>query len=113
MVRLHTETQHTRLPGSALKVCVVLPPLTWWCRRLLSVENEFSDRLWLSFSLALAQAEQHHILFGLSLQVFVGGGNGIETKSGGELCAKSDLKPAYQNIPSVHGGKCSSSHLVS
>ena len=111
MVRLLTETQHPTLPGSALKVCVAPPPLIWWRCRLLYVESKFSDRLWLSFSLALAQAEQHHILFGLSLQVFVGGGNGIET--GGELCAKSDLKPAYQNIPSVHGGKCSSSHLVS
>ena len=48
MVRLHTENQLHSLPGSALKVCV-LGGGGW------VVEIEFSDRLWLSFSLALAK----------------------------------------------------------
>ena len=47
MVRLHTKNQLHSLPGSALKVCVV----GGWCR----VESKFSDRIWLSFSLALAK----------------------------------------------------------
>ena len=50
MVRLHTENQLHSLPGSALKVCVVVVGGWWWW-----VESEFSDRLWLSFSLALAK----------------------------------------------------------
>ena len=45
MVRMHTENQLLILPGSAFKVCVVV----------VVVENEFSDLLWLSFSLALAK----------------------------------------------------------
>ena len=47
MVRLHTENQLHSLPGSALTVCVVVV--------VVVVESEFSDRLWLSFSLALAK----------------------------------------------------------
>ena len=43
MVKILTENQLHILPGSALKVCVVV------------VESEFSDRLWLSFSLALVK----------------------------------------------------------
>jgi hypothetical protein len=43
----HTKNQLDSLPGSALKVCV---GGGWWW-----VESEFSDRLWLSFSLALAK----------------------------------------------------------
>jgi hypothetical protein len=46
MVRLHTENQLPRMPGSALHFCVVV---------VVVVESEFSDRLWLSFSLALAK----------------------------------------------------------
>ena len=53
MVRLHTENQLQALPGSALKVCVVGG---WWW-----VESEFSDRLWLSFSLALAKPNNYQI----------------------------------------------------
>ena len=49
MVKLYTETQRHSLPGSALKVCVGGGGGWWWW-----VESEFSDRLWLSFSLALA-----------------------------------------------------------
>jgi hypothetical protein len=44
MISIHTQDQLHILPGSALKVCVVVV-----------VESEFSDRLWLSFSLALAK----------------------------------------------------------
>ena len=47
MVRLHNENQLHSLPGSALKVCVVVGG---WV-----VESEFSDCLWLSFSLAMAK----------------------------------------------------------
>ena len=47
MVRMHTENQLHSLPESALKVCVG----GGW----VGVESEFSDRLWLSFSLALAK----------------------------------------------------------
>ena len=47
MLRLHTENQLSSLPGSASKVCVVGGG--GW------VESEFSDPLWLSFSLALAK----------------------------------------------------------
>ena len=36
-IRLHTENQLYTLPGSALKVCVVV----------VGVESEFSDQLWL------------------------------------------------------------------
>ena len=43
---MHTENQLHTLPGCASKVCV---GGGWW------VESEFSDRLWLSFSLALAK----------------------------------------------------------
>ena len=43
----HTKNQLDSLPGSALKVCV--GGGRWWG------ESEFSDRLWLSFSLALAK----------------------------------------------------------
>ena len=50
MVRLHTENQLSSFPGSALQICVVGGG--WW----FVVESEFSDRLWLSFS--LGQAEQ-------------------------------------------------------
>ena len=50
MVRLNTENQLHSLPGSALKVCLVVVGGGWWV-----VESEFSDRLWLSFSLALAK----------------------------------------------------------
>ena len=57
MVRLHTENQLSSFPGSALKVCVVGGG-GWWV-----VESEFSDRLWLSFSLALAKPNNTiHIL---------------------------------------------------
>ena len=49
MLRLHTENQLSSLPGSASKVCVVVLVGGGW------VESEFSDRLWLSFSLALAK----------------------------------------------------------
>ena len=48
MLRLHTENQLHSLPGSASKVCVV-DCGGWW------VESEFSDRIWLSFSLVLAK----------------------------------------------------------
>ena len=44
-VRLHTETWRCTLPGSALKV----PVVGGW------LESEYSDHLWLSFSLALAK----------------------------------------------------------
>ena len=43
-VRLHTGYQLSNLPGSALKVCVMVGVL----------EGEISDRLWLSFSITLA-----------------------------------------------------------
>ena len=49
MIRLHTENQLPSLPGSASKVCVVVVGGGGW------VESEFSDPLWLSFSLALAK----------------------------------------------------------
>ena len=55
MVRLHTENQLHSLPGSALKVCVVVVGGGWWW----VVESEFSDRLWLSFSLALAKLNNY------------------------------------------------------
>ena len=45
MVRLHTENELDSLPRSASKVCLVGGGL----------ESKFSDRLWLSFSLALAK----------------------------------------------------------
>jgi hypothetical protein len=48
MVRLHTKNQLQSLPGSAVKVCEVVVG-GWW------VESKFSDRLRLSFSLALAK----------------------------------------------------------
>ena len=48
MVKLYTESQLHSLPGSALKVFVVGGG--GWV-----VESEFSDRLWLSISLALAK----------------------------------------------------------
>ena len=47
MVRLDNENQLSSLPGSALKVCV--GGGDGW------VESKFSDRLWLSFSQALAK----------------------------------------------------------
>ena len=47
MVKLNTENQLYRLPGRASKVCVVGGG--GW------VESKFSDRLWLSLSLALAK----------------------------------------------------------
>ena len=51
MVRLHTENKLPRLPGSSSKVCVVVMMVVvgGW------VESEFSDHLWLSFSLAWAK----------------------------------------------------------
>ena len=49
MLRLHTENQLSSLSGSASKVCVVVGGGGGW------VESEFSDRLWLSFSLSLAK----------------------------------------------------------
>jgi hypothetical protein len=52
MLRPHTENQLSSLHGSALKVCVVGGGGGWW---VVVVESEFSDRLWLSFSLALAK----------------------------------------------------------
>ena len=48
-VRLHTRNWRCNLPGSALKVPVVVVVLGGW------LESEHSDRLWLSFSLALAK----------------------------------------------------------
>ena len=54
MVWLHTENQLPRLPGSASTVCVVVGG---W------VESEFSDQLWLSFSLALVKPNKISILF--------------------------------------------------
>jgi hypothetical protein len=51
------------VPGGALKVCVVPPALIWWRRHLLSVESEFSDGLWLSFSLALAKLNNKILAF--------------------------------------------------
>ena len=45
MVRLCTEFQLSSLPGIALKVCVVV----------VVVDSKSSDRLWQSFSLALAK----------------------------------------------------------
>jgi hypothetical protein len=51
MVKLYTENQLNSLPESVLKVCVVGGG--WWW--VVVVESEFSDRLWLSFSLALAK----------------------------------------------------------
>ena len=34
-IRLHPENKLPRWPGSDLKVCLALPPLIWWRRRLL------------------------------------------------------------------------------
>ena len=48
IVRLHTENGICNLPGSALKV----PVVGGW---VVVVESEYSDRLWLVFSLALAK----------------------------------------------------------
>ena len=48
MVRLHTKNQLDTLPGNAWKGCV---GGGGW----VVVESKFSDRLWLSFSLALAK----------------------------------------------------------
>ena len=56
MVRLHTENQLPRLPGSASKVCV------GGCWVVVVVEREFSDQLWLSFSLALAKPSNNLII---------------------------------------------------
>jgi hypothetical protein len=50
-IRLHTENQLYTLPGSALKVCVVVG----------GVESEFSDRLWLELS--LGQADPDYSVF--------------------------------------------------
>ena len=52
---LHNENQLQTLPGSALKVCVVGGVGGWWW---WLVESEFSYRLWLSFSLALAKLQK-------------------------------------------------------
>ena len=52
MVRLYTENQLSSLPGSASKVCVVVGGGGWW---VVVVESKSSDRLWQSFSLALAK----------------------------------------------------------
>ena len=49
MVRLHTKNQLSILPGSAYKVCVVGGG---W---VVVVESKLIDRLWLSFSIALAK----------------------------------------------------------
>ena len=48
MLRLHTENQLHSLPGSDSQVCVVGCGGGW-------VESEFSDRIWLSFSVVLAK----------------------------------------------------------
>ena len=56
MVRLHAENQLHRLPGSASKVCVMVGGGGW-------VETEFSDRLWLSSSLALAKPNKSSIVY--------------------------------------------------
>ena len=74
MVRLYTGNQLSSLPGSALKVCVVVGGW-WWSSysiglpsytnlsknsklqliaMVVVVESKSSDRLWLSFSLASA-----------------------------------------------------------
>ena len=55
MVRLCTEFQLSSLPGSDLKVSVGGGGGGWWW---VVVESEFSDRLWLSFSLALAKTNK-------------------------------------------------------
>ena len=47
-VRLHTKNLLSTLPGSVLKVCVVG-----------GLESKLSDRLWLSFSLALAKPNNY------------------------------------------------------
>ena len=62
--KLHTGNWICNLPGSALKVpvgggwCVG----GWWW-----FENEFSDRLWLSFSLALAKPNKTNCCGKLSM----------------------------------------------
>ena len=53
MLRLHTENKLSSLPESASKVCVVVLGGGGW------VEREFSDRLWLSISLALAKPNKN------------------------------------------------------
>ena len=58
--RLHTENQLHSLPGSALKVCVG----DGW---VVVVESEFSDRLWLSFSLALSKPNNYSTTQAVSL----------------------------------------------
>ena len=58
-LKLHTENQLYTLPGSALKVCVVVVGGRvggWW----VGVESEFSDWLWLE--LGLDQAEQKQLV---------------------------------------------------
>ena len=52
-VRLHTENWLCNLPGSALKVPV--GGGGWWW-----LETEYSDCLWLSFSLALAKPNNNN-----------------------------------------------------
>ena len=54
-VRLHTRNWRCNLPGSALKVPVVVVVLGGW------LESEHSDRLWLSFSLALAKPNKRRL----------------------------------------------------
>ena len=56
-MRLNTKNQLPRLPGSASKVCVAV----------VVVESEFSDRLWLSFSLALAKPNKTMIFSSSSI----------------------------------------------
>jgi hypothetical protein len=53
---LHTDNWLCRVLGSASKVCVVVGG--GWV-----VESEFSDRLWLSFSLALAKPNKRRYYF--------------------------------------------------
>ena len=64
MVKLYTENQLHSLPGSALQVCVVVGG---WVGGWV-VESEFSDRLWLSFSLALAKPN-NTLLSGYMLRI--------------------------------------------
>jgi hypothetical protein len=64
VIRLHAKNQPSSLNGSASKVCVVVVGGGGggW------VESEFSDRLWLSFSLALAKRNNKKYLITKALK---------------------------------------------
>ena len=70
MVRLYTENQLSSLPGSASKVCV---GGGWWVVVVVVVESKSSDRLWQSFSLALAKPNNNNVVYPILTSAFYKG----------------------------------------